>query len=585
MLQQLKIGTRLSFAFLLVLTFVVAVAGAGFWGIARSVDTTVQILSGDAALMEHAIAARAASLGMRRFEKDTFLNVRDPKKVAEYEEKWLGVRKQLEQQLDGIDKVVVVPEDRELAKLIRADFNTYLVGFSGVLARVKSGQIKTPEQGNTAIFDFKDEMHRIEDNTTTLADRAIERMHSRQQFVHDSAQRTRGVVLSITILAVLIAILVTVFITRSITRPILSAVEAARKLAAGDCEQNVEATGRDEAAMLLQAMQRMIESNREMAAAASGIAGGDLDVKVTPRSDRDTLGSALSNMIESLTQVIGEVRSGATALTMAATQISASSQSLSQGTSEQASSVEETTSSLEQMSASITQNADNSRQMELMAVKGSSDADQSAQAVKQAVEAMTKIAEKISIIEEIAYQTNLLALNAAIEAARAGEHGRGFAVVATEVRKLAERSQTAAKDIGGLASSSVGVAQQSGKLLGELVPTIRSTADLVREVAAASSEQSAGVMQINRAMSLVDQVTQRNASASEELASTAEEMAAQAEALQQTIGHFRVGGVSGKTVAPAPVHPKQQHFPRLVAGATAATAAAATTAHPDYLRF
>ncbi len=491
MLQQLKIGTRLSLAFLLVLTFVVSVAAAGFWGIARSVDTTVLILNSDAALMEHAIASRAASLGMRRFEKDIFLNVRDAKKVAEYEEKWGGVRKNLEAQLDGIDKVVVVPEDKELA----------------------------------TIFEFKDEMHRIEDNTNSLADRAIERMHSKQQFVHDSAQRTRSVVLSITILAVLIAILVTIFITRSITRPILEAVDAARKLAAGDCEQNVEASGRDEAAMLLQAMQKMIESNREMASAAGGIAGGDLDVKVTPRSERDTLGAALANMIASLTQVIGEVRSGATALTMAATQISASSQSLSQGTSEQASSVEETTSSLEQMSASITQNADNSRQMELMAVKGSSDADQSAQAVKQSVEAMTQIAEKISIIQEIAYQTNLLALNAAIEAARAGEHGRGFAVVATEVRKLAERSQTAAKDIGGLASSSVGVAQHSGKLL---------------------------------------------------------EMAAQAEALQQTIGHFRVAGVTGRATAQTPA--AKQHFPRLVAGAAAA-AATATAGHPDYLRF
>src|SRR5437660_6845218 len=121
-------------------------------------------------------------------------------------------------------------------------------------------------------------MHRIEVNTTVLADRAVERMHSRQQFVRDSAQRTRGVVLGITVLAVLIAIMVTIFITRSITRPILEAVTAARRLAAGDCEQNVEANGRDEAAMLLGAMQQMIDSNREMASAATGIAGGDLDV-------------------------------------------------------------------------------------------------------------------------------------------------------------------------------------------------------------------------------------------------------------------------------------------------------------------
>jgi methyl-accepting chemotaxis protein len=289
-------------------------------------------------------------------------------------------------------------------------------------------------------------------------------------------------------------------------------------------------------------MQKMIASNNDMARAATGIAAGDLRVRVAPRSDDDSLGKALAHMLATLTQMIGEVRAGATQLAAASFQISSSAQVLSQGTAQQASSVEETTSSLEQMSASINQNADNSRQMETMALRGTKDADESAQAVRLSVDAMTRIAQKISIIEEIAYQTNLLALNAAIEAARAGEHGRGFAVVATEVRKLAERSQAAAKEIGGLASSSVEVAQRSGRLLTELVPTIRTTADLVREVAAASAEQSAGVVQINRAMVSVDEVTQRNASASEELASTAEEMASQAEALQQTIAFFRIAG-------------------------------------------
>jgi methyl-accepting chemotaxis protein len=146
---------------------------------------------------------------------------------------------------------------------------------------------------------------------------------------------------------------------------------------------------------------------------------------------------------------------------------------------------------------------------------------------------MRSIAEKISIVEEIAYQTNLLALNAAIEAARAGEHGRGFAVVATEVRKLAERSQAAAKEIGGLAASSVKVAEKSKQLLADLVPAIRSTAELVQEVAAASAEQSSGVAQIHRALGNVDQITQRNASSAEELSSTAEEMAAQADAMRR----------------------------------------------------
>src|SRR5262249_18741951 len=149
--------------------------------------------------------------------------------------------------------------------------------------------------------------------------------------------------------------------------------------------------------------------------------------------------------------------------------------------------------------------AENGRQTEQMAVKGAKDAEEGGQAVGETISAMRAIAEKISIIEEIAYQTNLLALNAAIEAARAGEHGKGFAVVATEVRKLAEKSQGAAKEIGTLASSSMSVAERSGQLLRDLVPSIRKTADLVQEVAAASAEQSSGVNQVNKAMARVDQ--------------------------------------------------------------------------------
>jgi methyl-accepting chemotaxis protein len=153
---------------------------------------------------------------------------------------------------------------------------------------------------------------------------------------------------------------------------------------------------------------------------------------------------------------------------------------------------------------------------------------------------MRSIVQQIAIIEEMAYQTNLLALNAAIEAARAGDHGKGFAVVASEVRKLAERAQRAAKEIGALAGSSMTIAERSGSLLGTLVPSIRKTAELVQEVAAASHEQGSGVAQISKAMGQVEQITQRNASAAEELASTAEELASQAESLQSLMGFFQI---------------------------------------------
>ncbi len=320
----------------------------------------------------------------------------------------------------------------------------------------------------------------------------------------------RTITIALMLGALAAAIVVALYVTRSITGPVRTAMVAADRIASGDLRETVEVTSGDEIGRLLASMRAMAEK---------------------------------------LAHVIGEVRNGAEALTGASAQVSATAQSLSQGTGEQAASVEETTASLEEMSASITQNSESSRRTEAMAQDGARRAEQSGVAVTQTMQAMRSIAEKISIIEEIAYQTNLLALNAAIEAARAGEQGRGFAVVAAEVRRLAERAQRAAKEIGALAGSSVDVAERSGRLLSELVPAIRKTADLVQEVAAASAEQSAGVAQVSKAMGTVDLVTQRNSAAAEELSSTAEELASQAESLQELVGFFRVR--EGRA-APAP---------------------------------
>jgi len=257
------------------------------------------------------------------------------------------------------------------------------------------------------------------------------------------------------------------------------------------------------------------------------------------------------NLHESIDWVIGT----ADTLLQASREVASSAQSLTHSTSEHAAAVQETSSSLEEMNASITQNAENSRQMEQMAVKGSKEIEESSRAAVESVHAMKTIAEKISIVEEIAYQTNLLALNAAIEAARAGEHGKGFAVVASEVRKLAERSQIAAGDISSLTSSSVRVAERSGTALNELVPAIRKTAELVQEVATASREQAMGVAQVNKAMTHVDKVTQRNAAQAEELSATADQMTAQVESLQQLMNVFRVNrpapGSPARTMARA----------------------------------
>lgn len=289
-------------------------------------------------------------------------------------------------------------------------------------------------------------------------------------------------------------------------------------------------------------LDTVIDPINEVKRVMIALSQGDLTQKIDSAylGDFKVLQDAVNDSLDRLSEIIEQVRVAADALTNAAAQVSATAQSLSQSSSEQAASVEETSASVEQMNASISQNSDNARVTDGMATKAAAQAGEGGEAVKTTVEAMKNIAGKIGIIDDIAYQTNLLALNAAIEAARAGDHGKGFAVVAAEVRKLAERSQVAAQEIGELAGKSVGLAEHAGELLEEMVPAIGKTSGLVREIAAASREQSSGVAQVNNAMGQLNKATQQNASASEQLAATAEELGGQAGQLQELMSFFEV---------------------------------------------
>jgi len=552
-LGNLKIGTRLGLAFASLLVMVLGIIGLAVLRL-ESQDQLLGNFANDRVqqlVITHKWANSLLETG--NYIRNIYLFDHD--KMGEQLARLKDFKKLRAGYRADLVKTIDTEQGRELVKNVMDARNRYVPHEDEFIRLLETNH---PDEAKKEFMEkivpeqslYLDELYKLIDYE--VAQTAADRDAAREAYV-----RGRGIIASIGVLATLFSALFAFWITRSITHPLKAAVEIAEQVAKGDLTGYLEVKTKDETGQLL---------------------------------------TALKNMKASLTNIVDEVRNGATTLASAAAQVSASASSLSQGSSEQAASVEETTASLEEMSASISQNAENSRQVERMSTKGAKDAEDSGQAVKDTVDAMVSIAKRISIIEEIAYQTNLLALNAAIEAARAGEHGRGFAVVATEVRKRAERSQAAAKEIAGQAGESVKVAERSGELLGALVPAIRKTADLVQEVTAASREQASGVNQINKAMSQVDQVTQRNASSVEELSSAAEEMSSQAEGMQQLMEFFKVEDARQDSAVGSPrgherLHPRayrQNRTGRDGRSATdrdAASGANASEDERDFVRF
>jgi len=506
--MRFTVKAKLASAFGVVLLLSMAAGGLAYVKLSEMIDTADSLVS-RAGRMDRAAEIEKGILLQVRAEKNLIMA---PEGEADRFLAEIAKQRETLSKLKEEIHAAASSEGRKLIENFGAAYTRMNAVQDEALKTARTDKAKAAERSQT---DVRKAVGEAMEAAGAYVANVKKNMADQAALAHEDGNRAHMMLISAVLASLAIGLIAAIWISMSIARGLGRAVGLAGAVASGDLSQTIDVSSNDEI--------------------------GDL-VK------------SLNMMVDKLRQVVEEALTAASNVSAGSQELSASAEQLSQGATEQASSAEEASSSMEEMASNVKQNADNANQTEKIAARSAQDAEASGIAVGRAVQAMQTIAEKITIVQEIARQTDLLALNAAVEAARAGEHGKGFAVVASEVRKLAERSQAAAADIGTLSTETVKVAQEAGDMLSKLVPDIKKTAELVQEITAACREQDVGSAQINQAIQQLDKVGQQNASASEQVSSTSEELASQAEQLQSTISFFRIEHAGrDERVAPAPI--------------------------------